>query len=379
VGILQALTRILVSICFVFLFLSARPALAQRGGTRSGQFDSMQADTELQRGIALSRKGQFQEAIPHLRAAQAQAHDSYAAAFNLALCYVATQQFGDALTLLQDLRVSHDTAEVENLLAQSYIGVGQTDQAFRAEQRSAELAPKNEKLYIFAADACMENGNYELGLKLVTMALKSLPNSARLAFEQGMFLSQMDQLDIARPDFRRVQELAPDTEIAYIARAQQALFEGNMAEASNVAREAIEKGNTHFLLLTIFGEATLAAGAAPGQPAFADAQEALERVVTAHPNFSGAQLSLGKLYLAANRINDAIAHLEAARKLDSGKAAVYANLATAYRRGGDTEKANEAIAALAKLNQEQVEKIASSPGERKAGYASPVASKPPNL
>jgi len=45
------------------------------------------------------------------------------------------------------------------------------------------------------------------------------------------------------------------------------------------------------------------------------------------------------------------------------------NLAAAYRRRGDTEHAEEMLAILARLNQEQVERIRSAPGDRKAGYA----------
>ena len=368
------------SVCLVAMIalVSALGMTPVQRGARSGQFDSMQAETELQQGIDLTRKGDFRGAIPHLRAAHEQLRDSYAAGFNLALCYVGTQQFSEALTVLQDLRSgSHDTAEVENLLAQSYIGLGRVDETLAAVRRSVELAPKNEKLYLFAADAAMDAGHNDVGLSIVELGLKSLPNSARMLFERAVLLSQLDQFDAARADFHRARELAPGSDIAYIAGAQEALYTGNMAEAAKIAREGIEKGNLHFLLLTIFGEATLGSGAAPGQPDFADAQEALERAVTAHPNFAGAQLSLGKLYLQANRINDAIVHLEGARNLDRRNPAVYANLATAYRRAGNEGKANEAIAALTRLNQEQVENIASTPGERKAGYASRVESKPP--
>ena len=331
----------------------------------------MQGDADLEAGIALTRKGQFQEAIPHFLNARGHVSKEFALDFNLALCYVATHQFDKALDVLTSLRNGGgDTAEVENLLAQSYIGLGRSQDALAAADRFVHLAPKNEKLYLYATDACMDAGDYNLGLKIAELGLKSLPNSAKLIFERGMFLSQLDQFDVARADFQRTQELAPGTDIAYIAGAQRALYEGNMQEAAKIAREGIEKGNYHFLLLTIFGEAVLGAGAVPGQPDFADAQEALEKVVSEHPNFAGAQLSLGKIYLAAARVDDAIAHLEAARRLEVGNPAVYSNLATAYRRAGKTDKTNEALEALSKLNRQAVDRIGAAPGDRKAGYTS---------
>lgn len=331
----------------------------------------MQGEAELQAGIALTRKGQFQEAIPHFLNARGHVSQGFALDFNLALCYVATHQYDKALEVLNGMRNGgSDTAEVENLLAQSYVGLGRSPDALLAVERFARLAPKNEKLYLYATDACMEAGDYNLGLKVAEIGLRSLPNSARLVFERGMFLSQLDQFDVARADFQRTQELAPGTDIAYIAGAQRAVYEGNMQDAAKIAREGIQKGNYHFLLLTIFGEAVLGAGAVPGQPDFADAQEALEKVVSEHPNFAGAQLSLGKLFLAAARVDEAIAHLEVARRLDPSNPAVYSNLASAYRRAGKTDNANEALDALSKLNRQEVDRIGAAPGDRKAGYTS---------
>ena len=362
---------------FVLVCSSTRCA-AQRGGNSQGdRYSAMAGDAELQQGVALTRKGQFQEAIPHFLSARGHVSQEYAVDFNLALCYVATHQFDKGLETLTALRNgSNDTAEVENLFAQAYAGAGRPNEAMAAVERFARMAPKNEKLYLFAADACMEAGDYTLGLKVVELGLKSLPKSAKLIFEHGLFLSQLDQFDVAKADFQRTQELAPGSDIAYIAGAQRALYEGDMQEAAKVARQGIDKGNVHFLLLTIYGEAVIGSGVAPGQPEFNDAQAALEKVISEHPNFAAAQLSLGKLYLAGGHLDYAIAKLENARRLDSRNPAVYSNLANAYRRAGNPEKANEALATLSKLNLEEKERIGTAPGDRKAGYAS-GAPRPP--
>ena len=357
--------------------LLATPCAAQRN--QSGRLEGSEAEIELQRAIQLTRKGQFQEAISHFLAVQGQVRDAYAANFNLAICYIGTRQFGQATERLLSLRASRDTAEVEALLAQAYSGDGRTNEALEAVQRFAKLAPTNEKLYLLAAEACMDNHHHDLGLKVVDLGLQALPKSARLYFERGILLSEMDQFDVARADFKRTQELAPGTDVAYIAGAQEALYAGNMTEAMRIAREGIEKGNDHFLLLSIYGQAVLGAGVPPGQPAFADAQEALERVVRSHPNFASARIALGKVYMLAGRTDDAVAQFEATRALDADNPAVYSNLAAAYRKRGETQKAEQALATLAKLNQEQVKKIGSAPGDRKAGYTSgPPRTDPPH-
>ncbi len=368
-------SRILIGAVVAAMLLAVPHSSAQRNS--AGRLDSSQTNAELQQAVALTRAGKFQEAIPRYLALQGQVSD-FVINFNLALCYVGTSEYKKAADLLETVRRSgHDTPEVENLLAQSLIGEGKVDDAWAAIQRAAKMAPKDEKLYLYAADTYMDAGHYDLGLKVVDLGLKSLPKSARLYFEHGMFLSQMDRFDDARADFQRAQQLAPGSDVAYIAGAQEAMYAGNVADAARIAREGVEKGNTHFLLLTILGEALLSNGATPGQPDFNLAQQALESVASDHPNFASAQLSLGKLYLAANRTDDAIARLELARKLDPQNPAVYSNLATAYKKHGDADKAQNALDTLARINQQQVEKIGNAPGDRKAGYASPTTQPPP--
>lgn len=339
---------------------------------RADNYVDQQAETELRTGTALTSHGQFTEAIPHLLAARGRVVNEYAASFNLALCYVATQQPRKAIPLLMDLRNGgHDNAAVENLLAQAYVGDSQNQKALETLQRAAIFTPENEKLYMFVADACMGKQAYAVGMQVVELGLKHLPNSARLHFERGMLLTLTDRFDEARSDFHLAKQLAPDSDISYIAGAEESMFDGNVAEAIRVSREGISKGHGGFMLLTLLGEALLRSGIAPGQKEFEEAQQALERAVVERPNYPSAQLALGKLYLLGGQTTDAITHLEAARAMNPGNPAVYSNLAAAYRKLGDTKKAEESLSILAKLNEAQAEKIRTAPGETKAGYGGP--------
>ena len=114
--------------------------------------NSNNAESELQIGTQLTRSGHFQEAIPHLLAAQSGVSNQYAAEFNLALCYVATRQSTQAIPILTKLRRDHESAQVENLFAQAYVGDGNSKAALDALKRAAALTPDDEKLYAFVAD-----------------------------------------------------------------------------------------------------------------------------------------------------------------------------------------------------------------------------------
>lgn len=335
--------------------------------SRSGE--TAQAVDELQRGTALTRQGQFKEAIPHLLAARGGAVNAYALEFNLSLCYVGIGEYDKAIPILNELRRrGHESANVDNLLAQAYVGKGQRSEALSALQLAAAISPQDEKLFAFVADACADNQEFELGLEVVELGLRSLPQSARLHYEKAVLLSQLDQFDVAKADFEIARKVGQGSEIGYLAAGQEELLEGNIAEGIRIAREGISKGVQNPALLGILGKALLRSGIMPGQPEFNEAQNALEKSVAVRPNDAGSQIALGQIYLLGGHLDDAIARLEAARRMRPEQPSIYASLAKAYRQKGDSQRAEEAIAKLQSLNQAQAERIRSAPGERKMSY-----------
>jgi tetratricopeptide (TPR) repeat protein len=332
---------------------------------------SSKAESELQEGISLTKQGRFTEAIPHFLNARGRVVDEYAANFNLALCYVATGAFENAIAILKGLETGATVpAAVNNLLTQAYIGAGRYSEASSAFEQAVKQTPQDEKLYLFIADACLDSQAYDFGLKALNVGLQNLPGSARLHYERGVFLSFENEPDAAVADFELASKLAPQTDIAYMAAGQKALLEGNIGEAIRVTREGIKRGHPNYILLTIFGDAVARSGEGPGQPDFAEAEAALKEAVAARPNYADAQAILGELYLSEGRLDDAIARLDAARKLAPNDPSVYSHLAIAYRRKGNLDAANAMLATLAELNQKQTAKYKNGSSDRKAGYIS---------
>jgi Flp pilus assembly protein TadD len=207
-----------------------------------------------------------------------------------------------------------------------------------------------------------------VGLRVAEIGLKRLPRSASLVFEHGILLARLDYIGEAMKELQKVTELAPGSDVAYIAAAQKSIFESDVDEAVRIAREGIRKGKQHFMLLALYGEAVMLSGVEAGSQEFAEAHAALEQSVALSPTYFSARMTLGKLYLMERRMDEAIVQLNVARELDPNNSAVYSNLAAAYRRRGDTARAEEMLAILDKLNKKEVERIRNAPGDRKAGY-----------
>jgi len=335
----------------------------------AAQNENAGAEAELQAGIELTRRGRFEEAIPHFLAARGRVANEFVLDFDLALCYVATGQFKQAIPILSTLHSGGQaTADVYNLLAQAYIGNAQPQEAFEAFQRAAALNPKNEKLYLYVADACMDHQYYTLGVDVVNLGLQRLPRSSRLYYERGVLHAFMDRPDLARNDLEQASKLAPGSNISYLAAAQKGMLDGNIPAAIQAAREGIQKDPKNYILLTILGHALIRSGAGPGQPDFAEAQGALERAVAERPNFAASQLALGQVYLMARRLDDAVARLDTARQLAPENKSVYSYLAMAYQRQGKLQEAQKMLAILERLNQEQAARYKSGPPDQRPSY-----------
>jgi len=347
------------------------------GSQNSVSTEMSHAREELRRGTTLTREGRFREAIPHLEAARAQLGGEYALEFNLSLCYLGVGEYAKAIRMLDGLRQhGHENADVENLLAQVYIGSGQERDALAAVERAAMISPKNEKLFAFVADACRDTRDFELGLRVIDIGLRDLSQSARLHYERAVFLSDLDRFDSAKPDFELAAKLGQGTEIGYTAAAHENLLGGNIPEAIRISREGVAHGIQNPGLLVILGKALALSGVAPGQPEFAEARKALEKVVLERPRDAGALTALGQLDLLNGNLDDAIARLEIARNLSPDQPSIYASLAKAYQRKGDSQHAGEAIATLERLNQAQADRIRNAPGERKSGYTGTPSAQP---
>src|ERR1022692_2114015 len=134
-------------------------ALLVAGGLFCQQTDQ-QAESDMRIGIALTREGRFQQAVPHFLSARGRVAETFALEFNLALCYVGTHEYRQAVQILTHLGGAQPSADVDNLLAQALIGDRQPEPALQALQDAAQLSPRNEKLYLLDRKSTRLNSSH---------------------------------------------------------------------------------------------------------------------------------------------------------------------------------------------------------------------------
>ncbi len=301
-------------------------------------------------GIALAQSEMPERAVPYLDSVHRSFPDSYDPGFDLALVYLNIRDYPHAIQVGADLiGRGRETAELNNVLAEAYDANNQTQQAVDAMRRAIALAPDDENNYLDFVTLCMNHRSYDAGMKVIQAGLETHPKSDKLIFMRGVLYGMQDEFELAEKDFQQAAAVAPQTNLGYVGLGVTYLEKGNAGRAIEVLKQRLAEKPNDASLLYLLGEALIRNGAAPGQPAYAEAQSALEKSVHLNPNLCLPHVSLGTIYLDEERLREAVEQFEQARAIDPKERAAYSHLAVAYRRLGQTDRSKEVMNALKEL------------------------------
>jgi tetratricopeptide (TPR) repeat protein len=242
-------------------------------------------------------------------------------------------------------------AELYNLVSEAYLKSGQIEKAYNALRTAIELEPGAEDNYVDLAGIYLDNANYELGLEIVDIGLKRLPDSYRLHLHRGLLVAHQGLSQESEKDFEIASRLSPSESLPYVALGLAWMERGDTAKAVEVLRARRKSNPNDFMLSYIFGVALSRSDAEPGD----ETKAAFEESVRLNPRFSPARAQLGKLLLRNGDVSGAVEQLEMAVKLDSENATAAYQLGQAYRRLGDTARAQEMLARVVKLRHQKDE------------------------
>jgi tetratricopeptide (TPR) repeat protein len=323
-------------------------------------------------GITLAQSDLMVRAIPYLEAVQRTYPASYDIGYDLALCYLAAKQYSQAITTVHGLIDSgHETAELDNVLAEAYVDNKETQSAVDALRRAIALDPEDDDNYLDFASLCMNNHAFDDASRVLAVGLRVHPNSARLIFERGILNAMQDHYDLAEKDFETASALDPEKNSGYIGLGVTYIETGKASQAIPLLRKRLLEQPDDANLLYLLGEALVRDGAGPGDKTFTEAQAALEKSIRLNPNLCLPHVALGSIYLQENRTEDAIKLFEEARLIDPREKSAYSHLAIAYRRAGQPDKAKEMVSFLRDINDQE----RTDPGQ-KVRAADEVASTP---
>jgi Tfp pilus assembly protein PilF len=301
-------------------------------------------------GAALLEAGLAKEAAGELDAA-VHAHLSNVSEIVLLARAYHEQKDDEAAgrTLESALARGVEAAPLFAALAEIYEVSGQIEKAIPAMRRAIQLDPKSEAFRFRYAMLLTSANAPQAAVIRLREALDDFPGSSKLWFAMGVAQFTDNKNKEAVDAFSRALERDPKMSPALAYLGMICDDEGRIPDAvayyqKTLAAEEPSAVN-HYLIAEAFTKLT---------PADDDqAQKHLKRALELDPGFLQAHLALGKLYLRANRFQDAAGELESVVRADSKLAEAYYQLSRAYTRLKRREDAQRTATRFEQLSNDQ--------------------------
>ncbi|HEX3248595.1 MAG TPA: tetratricopeptide repeat protein, partial [Pyrinomonadaceae bacterium] len=222
---------------------------------------------------------------------------------------------------------------------------GHVENAIPAMRLAIQRDPKSEK-YRFEYAVLLTNSNAP-GAAVIRLeeALQSFPSSSRLWFALGFANFKLDKNEEAERALRKAVELDPKFAPAFAYLGLIRARTGAYGEAIPLYESALRSDPKLAVVHHLIADAMLK------QNADAHIIEThLRQSVDMDPTFTPARLSLGKLFMRAQRWADAVTELEQVIKLDPSVPEAYYQLGLAYGRLKRTADAQSAMATFKRLS-----------------------------
>ncbi len=289
--------------------------------------------------------------------------DSNPVRYNLGLALLDAKRPDEAVEALFPLSTPRKPdSEALSLLAAAYEAAKRTPDALGVLRRAAELYPREERHYIDFASICMEHSSLELGIEVLEVGVKNIPDSARLHATLGALLVRSGMPERAAGEFQRAQKLDPKAAYGDVGLSL-ALLQSDQLDASvGILRKQWEHNQTSPMISFMLAQALLRVGPEPGKPAFTEAQSLLKKTVSLDPNHARAHGLLGKNYALAGSVPNAIRELEIALRLDPRDRTSAYQLALLYGKSGQNELSAKWQQRVRELIQ--ADRIAEAEGDR---------------
>jgi tetratricopeptide (TPR) repeat protein len=297
-------------------------------------------------GAALFEAGLLKEAEAELSAAVSLNPADTESVVRLARVYLARKEIHAAgRTLEAAVARGNDPAPVYALLADVYEQSGHVENAIPAMRLAIQRDPQSEK-YRFAYAVLLTNSNAP-GAAVIRLeeSLKTFPSSSRLWFALGFANFKLDKNEEAERALRKAIELDPNFAPAFAYLGLIRAKTGAYGEAITLYESALRADAKLAVVHHLIADAMLKQNT--------DAsivEKHLRQAVTMDPTFTPARLSLGKLFMRAQRWSEAVVELEQVVKLDPSVPEAYYQLGLAYGRLKRSTDAQTAMATFKRLS-----------------------------
>jgi tetratricopeptide (TPR) repeat protein len=289
--------------------------------------------------------------------------DDPRARYDLAVAEVAAHQGKEAVETLKPLlEAETPDTDVFDLASSAYEDLGDTPKAVELLRHAIVLNPRKAKYYVDFAMLSFNHQSFQVGVDMVNVGLKELPNDASLYIARGILYMQMARYDSGEADFATAAKIDPGEASGSVAESMALIQQSNLDQALATVETQLGSHPKESFLYYLKAQILVQKGAEAGSVEFKAAVDAATRAVQIQPDFVLPRDILGSLYLKEGQPELAIEQCRMAlRGNPSDQEALY-HLIQALRQSGKGSKTEmaELVQKLAELRQRSREQEASA-------------------
>lgn len=309
-------------------------------------------EVHAQLGAVYFQQHAFAKAVPTLRQALKLKPGVSNVDVLLALCLSELGQFKEALPGLR--RAFKQTVDVPLRrlaglqLERAYTGLEQDDKAVEVALELGRLYPDDPEV-LFHGGRLFANFAYLQTVRLQ----KSAPDSVFLHQALGEAYESQGHFDVAIREYRKVLALAPERPGIHFRIGRSLLSRARTqsgADESGTRMEAAKEFEEDLRVDATSANAAYELGEMHRQAGEVDkAAELFARAVQHYPDFSEAQIGLGRVLRDLGKPGEALPHFEKAASLNPGSEVAYYQLAQCHRALGNKAEQVRATAEFLRL------------------------------
>jgi len=302
-------------------------------------------ETRAELGAALSEAGLFREAVAELTAAVQASPSASETVLRLAKAYIELRDLpGAGRTLEAAIARGVETGPIYALLSTVYEKTGHIERAIPAMRLAIEREPQSEQRR-FEYGMLLTNAMAPAAAIIrLEESLRLFPNSSRLWFALGIARFKQNQNEEAAQAFARASELDLKFAAPLVYLGMTRVEKGQYEEAVNLYERALAISDALGVVDYLIANALTKESSTDN----ARVEAHLLRAIRLEPSFAPARLSLAKLLLRANRLNEARTELERVIALDANLAEAHYQLGLVYSR---LRRMDDAKASMARFKQ----------------------------
>lgn len=272
--------------------------------------------------------------------------------YDVALLQWKTHSNDDALATLTTLLTGSHLVSALALASKIHEEKGETPEAVALLREAILSSPENVDNYLDFTAIAFAHKSFHVGIDMLNVGLRRLPNSAPLYVARGVLEVQMSKSDLAVADFEKAHLLDPKLSFAVDAVGIMQSQQHENGQSLALFEEQVKQHPDDPLLQYLLAEQLSAEAADDNGAKLAAAIAAAKRATTLDPGYQAAHDLLAVLYVRAKEPKLAIEQAEIALQHNPDDTDALYQEIMARRHSGDTSQLQALIARFNEARKE---------------------------